>query len=169
MNDSDLERRGQSLSQGPPTDEWFQRLRELYRRCSDRQKGILRERLAYGEPWRGPSENDWFAANWTERRPWLANPDAVRRAIIETACKAFEAGGDWRDSLVALCPLYHVAILLGLDPDAVFDDAATQLSGSASELLRSFVARQPSNKALRLFGWEAVRRDNGQVVIRSSG
>jgi hypothetical protein len=48
---------------------------------------------------------------------------------------------DWRDLLIALAPMHDCARRLGLDPAAVFDEAAKDAPATLAEHVRRFGAR----------------------------
>ena len=108
-----------------------------------------------------------FSANWTQARPWLVDPDAIVREAADIA----DVGAriDYRDALCEFCPLYHAAILVGADPDTLFEAAARKSSPEAAALLRGFSERSPESKWLGSFGYAAERHNGGRVWIISTG
>jgi hypothetical protein len=61
---------------------------------------------------------------------------------------------DWRDTLIGICAVYHVALKVGLDPEALFRDAASVSAPEFAGLLAGFLRRDPRDRSLAAFGWK---------------
>ena len=68
---------------------------------------------------------------------------------------------DYRDNLVALCVIYHSALAVGLNADALFEEIAELSSASGADMIRGFAHREPELKSLAAFGWEKLESPDG--------
>ncbi|GAC1320468.1 MAG: hypothetical protein NVSMB22_04890 [Chloroflexota bacterium] len=66
---------------------------------------------------------------------------------------------DWRDELVFFAPYVHVAHELGVDPTALFDEAATHAVPALASIMQTFGRR--TDITLRAFGWREVATPDG--------
>jgi hypothetical protein len=110
-----------------------------------------------------------FGANFTQRNPWLTNPDRLREAIRSTVERSCCPDVDVRRALIELCAYYHVAILIGLEPNTLLEEIAASCTIDASRILWQFAARAPEDKDIEKFRWEAIRDDRGKIIIRDCG
>ncbi len=77
-----------------------------------------------------------------------------------TSCAEEEARGDVRDGLIDMPLAFRAAILLGLDADALVEEALGQLDGRAAALLRAFADRG-DRADVEAMGWTVVASGAG--------
>jgi hypothetical protein len=71
------------------------------------------------------------------------DPELLRAGLVRLIVQRQEEWGrDSRDLLLALAPYHDCARRLGLDPAAVFDEAAGQAPVTLREIVRDFGRRQ---------------------------
>jgi hypothetical protein len=77
-----------------------------------------------------------------------------------TSCAEEEARGDVRDGLIDMPLAFRVADLLGLDADALVEEALGHVEGRAAALLREFAGRE-DRADVGAMGWSVVASDAG--------
>jgi hypothetical protein len=77
-----------------------------------------------------------------------------------TSCAAEEARGDVRDGLIDMPLAFRAAELLGLDADALVEDALGQVEGRAAALLSEYAARD-DRADVEAMGWTVAASDAG--------
>jgi hypothetical protein len=126
---------------------------------------------------RAQLRNAWdFAVKWTYPDPHrlacrVGQPRSPReRARASLAYQALNdlRGEDDRDVLVGLAIEYHGCLFAGLDPIEMFEDAARICTPSTAAFIRSFAARNESDKSMRAFGLVAESDRDGNTKIYSS-
>jgi hypothetical protein len=148
MDDLHFDARLTALLASHSSETDFAALCALYRAADSAQRGRLRASVpptfGYGN-WAMP---DRYALA-TQEVPLAVATNRLRDLLTWSA--AFPSD-DFRDDLVALAPLYHSAVRLGLDPYALFDEAASMAgTPEAAALIRGFPRRQPEDKSLAAF------------------
>jgi hypothetical protein len=158
MDDSEFNARLASLLANHPGETEFADLCALYRAGNFAQ----RARLGAAIP---PTFGTWAMPD----RYSLATNEASR-AVAERRLRdlltwiAAFASSDFRDDIVAMAPLYHSAVRLGLDPNALFDEAAAVAGTPAgATLVREFPRRRPELKSLAAFVLKEVPTLQGGV------
>jgi hypothetical protein len=103
----------------------------------------------------------------------LANAALVERShgaalgvliAAATSCAEEEARGDVRDGLIDMPLAFRAADLLGLDADALVEEALGRVEGRAAALLREFAGRG-DRAAVEAMGWAVVASDAGWRFI----
>jgi hypothetical protein len=123
-----------------------------------------------------PDQREAIRQGWDFNRAWLL-PDSrtlacrlpgapsceerIRVSLIYNSIEDFRM--DFRDNLVALCAIYHSALAIGLDADALFEEIARLSSTRGADMIRSFAGREPVLKSLEAFGWERVDTADGVI------
>ena len=158
MQDTEFDARLAALLAAHPCEVEFATLCELFRLASPAQ----RSRMHRAVP---PTFGTWALPD----RYSLAAGD-VPRSIAERRLRdlltwmALATSPDWRDDLVALAPLYHSTVRLGLDASALFDEvAATAATPGAAALIRDFPRRRPEDRSLTAFLLREVSTPEGGV------
>jgi hypothetical protein len=84
----------------------------------------------------------------------------LERAVVALAF-AYQVSRDWRDVLVYYPLPYDAARRLGLDPDALFLDAAGYAPETGAQSLRGFARRPEDVKTLAVMGFRAGEDADG--------
>lgn len=154
MDDAFLERLTPILDDEDRERAFFD-LCALYRQATGVQREAIRSRWDFGRAWRIPADSTLLCALPGARPP-------VERLQAVLLYHSIEGGAiDWRDTLVALCVIYHSALRLGLDAGALFEEVAALSAPTTARLLREFLARPPELRSLAAFGWEEVTTPHG--------
>jgi hypothetical protein len=99
---------------------------------------------------------------YTLRAPMLAvrarAPDHVHTGLFAYTLIRRHVS-DWRDDLVAFAPYHHVARLLGLSPQTLFDDAAEYAVPELAQVMQTFGRR--TDVTLGAFGWREIEIGDG--------
>jgi hypothetical protein len=70
-------------------------------------------------------------------------------------------GGDIRDNIIRMAPLYDASEKIGVDPDNLFRTASSYSNNEAAELIKAFPERLPGHKSLRAMGYKEVGSPDG--------
>lgn len=68
---------------------------------------------------------------------------------------------DWRDVITCMAPLYHASGRIGVDPQELFDDAASYADNEVAGNLAAFPRRRPEDRSLQAFGYKEVLEPDG--------
>lgn len=68
---------------------------------------------------------------------------------------------DYRDNMVIWAPLYHSATKIGIDPAALFSEAASYANNTVSEWILDFPKRSPENRSLKAMGFREASAPDG--------
>ena len=95
---------------------------------------------------------------------------AVVGTLVAAArsCAAEEARGDVRDGLIDMPLAFDAAARLGLDADALVEQALALLDGRAADLLAEFAAR-PDRDEIGGMAWSLEPDGDGAAVYRWRG
>jgi hypothetical protein len=158
MRDSEFDARLTTLVAAHPTEAEFAALCELFRVASPAQ----RSRLCHAVP---PTFGTWALPDrYSLAAGDVPNSVAERRLRDLLTWHAVAPSLDFRDDLVALAPLYHSTVRLGLDARALFDEvAATAATPGAAALIRDFPRRHPEDRSLAAFLLREVSTPEGGV------
>ena len=142
--------------------EAFYSLSDLYFVASAEQREQIRADFDFERKWDVP-DNLTLAAHLT------SEPDRelrIRAAL--TSLSLLQMGGDDRDIVVALCPIYHSIKAIGKDADAWFRFFADISSPHIASHLGRFAARKPEDKSLAAFLLESDVTEQGLVFKRTA-
>ena len=89
---------------------------------------------------------------------WERSEQRLRTGLVAAAFSQPEQF-DHRDTMIGLALHHHSARELGLDPAAVFGEAAALAPAHTADLLRTFGRR--NDVTLSIFGWEEVPTRDG--------
>lgn len=88
-----------------------------------------------------------------------ANPRLLVDALVAHAIEG--ARWDYRENILRLALVTHVAKKLGVDDHPIFDEAAAVAEPTVADLLREFVGRPASMKTIRSSGLEEIQTSEG--------
>jgi hypothetical protein len=71
---------------------------------------------------------------------------------------------DARNALLRFALLHHSATQLGVDPQELFDDAATLAPPSVAEAMRRFPRREPEDRTLAAMGYRESRNPDSPLA-----
>jgi hypothetical protein len=116
-------------------------------------------------------QREYLCSEWVRNYPWtiplarailLADPypseQRLRACLISLS---HFPSGDYRDDLVVICPLYHSAVHLGMDPQHLFEEIAAISAASVAPLVHEFWQRTEVGRALKAFGYQEERTPDG--------
>ena len=142
------------------TEGDFLKLCALYRKGSAEQRDLVRAAWNPRVRWKIPKVVDF-----PMRNP-LGHAERVAASLLHASIE--DARMDVRDTLVGFGAAWHVAGRLGLDPAALFEEAAALSTPSFAEVLRGFVRRTPADRGLEAFGWTDCSTPE-RILLRPSG
>jgi len=145
MDDEEFRRRLGVALEDARRDGGFLRLAALYRKGTPAQRDLVRSAWTPRHGWKLPSLTDFPLRN--------PLPHARRLAAHLLFDSIENLRMDARDTLVGLCAVYHVALKMGLNPRALFEDAASVSTPEFAKLLADFLRRKPEDMTLAAFGW----------------
>lgn len=145
MEDEEYGRRLALALEDARREGGFLRLAALYRKGTPAQRELVRSAWTPRHGWKLPSLTDFPLKN--------PLPHAQRLATHLLFASIENLRMDWRDTLIGICAVYHIALKVGLDPKALFDDAASISAPEFAKLLADFLRRKPEDMTLAAFGW----------------
>jgi hypothetical protein len=157
MRADEFEQRLLEVLQEPNPKEAFYKLSNLYFVASAEQREGIRNDFDFGRGWAFPDEMTLAAHLPSE-------PDRearIRAALISLSL--IDMGGDDRDIIAALCPIYHSVKAVGRDADVWFKFFADLSSPLIASHLSKFAARRPEDKSLAAFLLESDVTEHGLV------
>lgn len=158
MTENAFESRLSGLLSSHEDEAAFHALCVLYEEASPAQRDVLRSRVDLGDrTWRFPD-----TLTLVDGQPRTA--PAAERVRDSLIWHAIESGAnDFRDNLNDIVLVYHSALRLDLDVDALFQDIARMAPDPIAEHLARFPRRQPEDRSLEAFFWREVPTDTGGV------
>jgi hypothetical protein len=159
-DESDFDARLAGVLVKHPAETEFAALCALYRAGNSAQRARLRDSVAKDVGSWALAQPDRYSLATRQVPQTVA---AIRLQNLLTWSAAFPSD-DFRDDLVALAPLYHSALRLGLDPATLFREAASMAATSeAAELIGDFPRRPPEAISLQAFLLTEVPTPQGGV------
>jgi hypothetical protein len=95
------------------------------------------------------NESYW---DWLTRAARTGSTDDLRRGVLERMPSW--ADRDYRDMLMLLAPVHHLATRLAMDVPALFDEAAAAAGPSAEAMVRDFGRHEHGSPGAFGFGFE---------------
>jgi hypothetical protein len=90
--------------------------------------------------------------DWLTRVARAGSSEELRRGLLERMPDW--AGRDYRDMLMLLAPVHHLASRLAMDVTALFDEAADVATSTAAPVVREFGRKQHGSPGAFGFGFE---------------
>ena len=90
--------------------------------------------------------------NWLTRVARTGSMEELRRGVLERIPSW--ADRDYRDMLMLLAPVHHLATRLAMDVPALFDEAAAAAGPSAEPMVRDFGRHEHGSPGAFGFGFE---------------
>jgi hypothetical protein len=157
MEKKTFEKRLETVLELSDPVEAFAGLANLYCEVEPDQREAIRQGWDFNRSWRLPDARTLACKisglPSSEERIWIS--------LIYNAIEDFRT--DFRDNLVSLCVIYHSALEVGLDADALFEETARISSPEGGDMIRRFVAREPGMKSLAAFGWDRIETEDGVI------
>lgn len=156
MDDSAFDARLRALTSVHPGEREFHALCELFRGASPGQRARLRREVAVTDgSWTVP-DSSTLADGVPRALP------AAERLRDHLTWHAIEGGAhDVRDNLMSIVLAFHAAQYLGLDVQALFDEAAAIAPPEMAEVLACCPRRPPGDRSLAAFHYREVRTTGG--------
>ena len=140
-------------------DERITEICELYRRLS------AQERTAFEEV---VTQNGYGVLDSYSGRMAMLGAREKRASRLIYGIVALTIGWttpyiDWRETLMALAPLYHSASIVG-NPRRIFEAGVEHVEDERiRELILGFLDRDPRDRRLEAMGWEAIEGPHGLI------
>jgi hypothetical protein len=134
----------------------FSQLCRLYAsNATAAQREFMREQWDFGSRWQIPRDDTLTI----EAADPIPPCERIREALLYHSIE--NARHDFRDNLMSICPIYHSAVQLGLDPAALFSEVAALSAREMADLLLGWLRRDPRDQELRAFGFREIRTPTG--------
>lgn len=134
----------------------FMELADWFRNCSEADRAAIVAGWPFGAEWQFPS-------------PWkLAWPDgsgdsSEERILALLTYYCIEGvGPDRRDSVFAFAVIYHAAIVAGLNPQMLFEEAKAVADSEVKLAIDAFIRMSAEEKSMDAFMLKVVRGPDGE-------
>jgi hypothetical protein len=162
MEAEEFEQRLQDVLREQSPKNALYKLSDLYFVSSEEQRSKIRADFDFGRKWEFPDDMTLAA-----HLPAEPDREARIRAML-ISLSLIDMGGDDRDIIIALCPIYHSIKAIGKDAEAWFRFFADMSSPLLASHLFRFAARKPEDKSLDAFLLEAEVMEQGLVFKRKA-
>ncbi len=142
----------------PEPTEAFYKLCYLYSQALTEQRVEIRKRWDFNKTWELPDQTT-LACNLPEDR---SSEERIRASLIYTSLMN---DYDYRDVLTWLAPIYHSAMISGINADLLFKEISNISSPIAASLIHSFINRDPNSKSLSAWCLEEEPTVQGVKII----
>jgi len=107
--------------------------------------------------------NSFALIVFAERMAALAVRENSRRRLLEGLLALIIEGFkfDYRDNMTIWAPLYHSAAKIGVEPEGLFQEAASYARNTVSEWMLDFPKRSPEERGLRAFKFKETYAPDG--------
>jgi hypothetical protein len=137
----------------------FSQLCSLYRsKATAEQREFIRGQWDFGRRWQIPRDDTLTI----EAADPIPPRERIREALLYHSIE--NARHDFRDNLMSICPIYHSAVRLGLDPETLFGDVAALSAREMADLLLGWLRRNPRDQGLRAFAYREVITPEGYRI-----
>jgi len=140
-------------------DEKIAEICDLYRQLSLDERVIFEKEL---------TQNGYFVLGSFSGRMAMLGAREKREIRLVYAIVALTIGFttpyiDWRETLMALAPVYHSACLVG-DPRRIFEEGVRHVEDERiRHLILGFLERDAQDQRLEAMGWKAIEGPSGLI------
>ena len=155
-----LASKAQLLEFDRQASEGFYQLINLYASANASQREAIRKQWNFDRHWVYPNQ-DTLACTVPSGR---SSAERIGASLIRLSILADRQ--DYRDTLVALCQIYHSARLAGLEADQLVNQVASLSSEQTARLFKEFINRDEYMKSFKVFYFKEVPSANGIRIER---
>src|SRR5262245_49374408 len=141
-----------TLEHDPDRKQAFFGLCDVYRQGDPQQREYLRSDWFLNQAWTIPRFRAILLADG------YPSEQRLRACLISLSLLPSK---DYRDDLMVICPLYHCAVHLDINPGLLFEEIAAISNEFIAPLLRSFWQRSEELRSLKAFGYQEERTPDG--------
>jgi hypothetical protein len=142
--------------------EAYYHLVEYFTKSSDAVREKIRSSWDFGKKW-VYANPFYLARELPNHRPCY---ERIKASLMYYAIAGSKVIIDVRDDLIGIAQLYQAAIVIGHDPDVLFEEVAQLSDKGIASLLRDYTTRDDYSKSLEVFGWSKVIDKEGQVTFQ---
>ncbi len=141
-------------------EEAYYQLVTLYLNSPEQVRRYIRKNWNFNVEWIFPRPGELLFAKNQSRSIKERIMASLVHSSIHNPFKHY-----YRESLVLLAMEYNSCTLAGLDPDQMFEFAASVSDPEMAGHFRDFSARKPENKSMKAFGLETKTNSDGETEI----